>query len=313
MKTCKEFCSLVPEKTNSPSLAHQFPLLVSLEGSGFLKMSDKRGEVAEMKALISNPAFFRDLAKRRDIIKKVIGYMTQGLDMSKLFSDMVMAASTKDLVQKKMIYHYLCGYAQQKSDLALLAINTLLKDCKDDDPLIRGLALRSLCSLRLHALGEYVLQPLRAALVDQHPYVRRTAAICVAKLNMFLPHLVRGSDLVDGLHQMLRDRDAGVVGSVLNALYEISDGQLQIQQQMILYLLNRLRDLNEWCQCLTLNLTARYKPANDDEMFDIMVSSRLLPPHALICIICVEPSGRASETCKQRSCPRCNSCLLGVY
>lgn len=29
-----------------------------------------------------------------------------------------------------MIYHYLCNYAQQKADLAILAINTLQKDCR---------------------------------------------------------------------------------------------------------------------------------------------------------------------------------------
>lgn len=56
--------------------------------------------------------------------------MTLGIDVSKVFSEMVMAASTKDLVQKKMVYHYLCNYAQQKADLAILAINTLQKDCR---------------------------------------------------------------------------------------------------------------------------------------------------------------------------------------
>ena len=50
------------------------------------------------------------------------------------------------------------NYAESNSDLAILAINTLQKelpgvmkclaqDCRDDDPMIRGLALRSLCSL----------------------------------------------------------------------------------------------------------------------------------------------------------------------
>lgn len=63
---------------------------------------------------------------------------------------MMQASNTKDLVQKKMVYLYLCSYAEQKSDLALLAINTLHKDVRDEDPMVRGLALRSLCSLRYH-------------------------------------------------------------------------------------------------------------------------------------------------------------------
>jgi hypothetical protein len=43
-------------------------------------------------------------------------------------------------------------------ELALLAINTLLKDCRDDDPTIRGLALRSLCALRVPNLLEYLVR-----------------------------------------------------------------------------------------------------------------------------------------------------------
>jgi AP-4 complex subunit beta-1 len=80
-------------------------------------------QVNELKLLLSNPKLLRDLDKKREVIKKVIAYMTLGIDVSRVFSEMVMAASTKDLVQKKMVYHYLATYAQQKADLAILAIN----------------------------------------------------------------------------------------------------------------------------------------------------------------------------------------------
>jgi hypothetical protein len=48
------------------------------------------------------------------------------------------------MFRPKMIYLYLVNYAESNSDLALLAINTLQKDCQDQDPTIRGLALRAL-------------------------------------------------------------------------------------------------------------------------------------------------------------------------
>lgn len=65
------------------------------------------------------------------------------------YTDLIFqATNTKDLVLKKMVYLYLSTYAEQKQELALLTINTLQKDCRDDDPMVRGLALRSLCSLR---------------------------------------------------------------------------------------------------------------------------------------------------------------------
>jgi hypothetical protein len=56
--------------------------------------------------------------------------------------------NTRDLIQKKLVYLYLCNYAESNADLALLTINTLQKDCRDDNPMVRGLALRSCSSLR---------------------------------------------------------------------------------------------------------------------------------------------------------------------
>ena len=97
-----------------------------------------------------------DDKRRRDIIKKVIAYMTLGIDVSRLFTEMVMAVATKDLVIKKMVFHFLCTYASEKPDMAIMCINTLQRDCTNEDPMVRGLALRSLCSLRLPSIIECV-------------------------------------------------------------------------------------------------------------------------------------------------------------
>lgn len=58
------------------------------------------------------------------------------------------ATNTTNLVQKKLVYLYLCNYAEVNPDLSVLSVNTLLKDFRDENPMVRGLALRSLCSLR---------------------------------------------------------------------------------------------------------------------------------------------------------------------
>ncbi len=39
--------------------------------------------------------------------------------------------------------------------------------------MVRGLALRSLCSLRIANIAEYVMIPLRQSLNDPSPYVRK--------------------------------------------------------------------------------------------------------------------------------------------
>lgn len=59
---------------------------------------------------------------------KVIAYMTLGIDVSRLFPEMMLAIETRDLVVKKMVYLYLCTYARQKPDLAIMCINTLQRD-----------------------------------------------------------------------------------------------------------------------------------------------------------------------------------------
>ena len=49
----------------------------------------KKGEVAELMNLLRNPNIDRDINKKKDIIKRVIAYMTLGVDVSKLFHEMV--------------------------------------------------------------------------------------------------------------------------------------------------------------------------------------------------------------------------------
>jgi len=50
----------------------------------------KKGEVNELKTSLRNPALERDPEKKREVIKRVIAYMTLGIDVSKLFSEMIM-------------------------------------------------------------------------------------------------------------------------------------------------------------------------------------------------------------------------------
>ncbi len=62
--------------------------------------------------------------------------MTLGIDVSRLFNDMVLCVETKDLVVKKMVYLYLTTYAQEHPEMALMCINSLNRDCNDSDPMV---------------------------------------------------------------------------------------------------------------------------------------------------------------------------------
>lgn len=100
--------------------------------------------------------------QRRQLFQRVIQYLTIGIDMSPLFSDVIMNAHTTDMATKKMLYHYITYYAQAKADLALLTVNTLQKDGRDENPVIRGLAIRSMASLRVPDLVEYLVSDVKS-------------------------------------------------------------------------------------------------------------------------------------------------------
>ncbi|XP_033054312.1 AP-4 complex subunit beta-1 isoform X3 [Trachypithecus francoisi] len=228
--------------------------------------------VKELKKALCNPHIQADRLRYRNVIQRVIRYMTQGLDMSGVFMEMVKASATVDIVQKKLVYLYMCTYAPLKPDLALLAINTLCKDCSDPNPMVRGLALRSMCSLRMPGVQEYIQQPILNGLRDKASYVRRVAVLGCAKM-----HNLHGDSEVDGalvneLYSLLRDQDPIVVVNCLRSLEEIlkQEGGVVINKPIAHHLLNRMSKLDQWGQAEVLNFLLRYQPRSEEELFDIL-------------------------------------------
>lgn len=125
---------------------------------------------------------------------------------------MCLSSYTNDIIEKKMIYLYLTNYAESNPESAVMAINTFLKDCNHKDGKIRGLALRSLCSLRFAGSFEYLMPAIQEALKDLDPYVRKTAILGIVKVYYLQPDLIKkDNDLIDTLYKMIRDQDPLVV------------------------------------------------------------------------------------------------------
>ncbi|XP_068946414.1 AP-4 complex subunit beta-1 isoform X2 [Petaurus breviceps papuanus] len=228
--------------------------------------------VKELKRALCNPHIQADRPRYRNVIQRVIRHMTQGVDMSSIFMEMVKASATVDIVQKKLVYLYMCTYAPLKPDLALLAINTLCKDCSDPNPMVRGLALRSMCSLRMPGVQEYIQQPILNGLRDKASYVRRVAVLGCAKMyNLHGDSEVDGT-LVNELYSLLRDQDPIVVVNCLRALEEIlkHEGGVVINKPIAHHLLNRMPDLDQWGQAEVLGFLLRYQPRSEEELFAIL-------------------------------------------
>eukprot|EP00946_MAST-07B_sp_MAST-7B-sp1_P002137 g2137.t1 len=235
-------------------------------------VDQKKGEVNELRMLLGKITVQRDKRKMREVVKKVIAYMTLGIDVTRVFDQMVMACHTTDLVIKKMVYLYLTHYAAANPELAILGINTLCKDSRDADPMVRGLAIRSLTSLRLPSVVEYVMEPIRKGLMDNSSYVRKAAVMGILKVYHLSPGLIQDSDFVNQLYNMVRDADAKVVTNCLVVLNEImqEEGGVAINKKLITYLLNRINDFDEWGQTIVLDLVPKYTPRTDEEAFAFM-------------------------------------------
>ncbi|KAM6976979.1 AP-4 complex subunit beta-1 [Aplochiton taeniatus] len=239
--------------------------------------------VRELKRALSNPNVQSDHLRYRNTILRVIRVMSQGVDVSALFSEMVKACATADIVQKKLVYVFLCSYASLNPELSLLVINTLRKDCQDPNPMVRSLALRNMTNLRLPSLLEYVGQPLTAGLRDRAACVRRVAVLGWAKLHNLQASSDIDSTVVNELYSLLRDQDPVVMVNCLRALDEIlkEESGVAINKPIAHHLLNRLKECDVWGQSEVLRVLQRYAPQCEDELFDILslLDPFLLSPH----------------------------------
>ncbi|KAG2143871.1 adaptin N terminal region-domain-containing protein [Suillus cothurnatus] len=235
----------------------------------------RKGENYELSVDLNSE--YRD--KRKDAIKRVIASMTVGKDVSGLFPDVLKNMQTDDLEQKKLVYLYLMNYAKTQPELVILAVNTFVKDSEDPNPLVRALAIRTMGCLRAEKIIDYLCDPLQRALRDDNPYVRKTAALCVAKLYDLKPELVIENGFLDQLRDMISDSNPMVVANTVAALTDIhisatsnqpSDSTsdpavFSITSAILNKLLIALNECSEWGRVAILNALARYDAQDDKE------------------------------------------------
>lgn len=170
---------------------------------------------------------------------------------------------------KKLVYLYLINYAKSNPDLTLMAVNAFVKDSEHPSPLIRALAIRTMGCIRVDRITEYLAPPLKKALNDEDPYVRKTAALCVAKLHEISPSIVKSQMFMEKVRDLLSDSNPTVVANAVAALNEISESSgrevLEINRNILSKLIAALSECTEWGQVFILDSLAKYVPTNAAE------------------------------------------------
>lgn len=226
----------------------------------------RKGETFELRAgLVSQYAY-----ERKEAIQRTIQSMTLGKDVSALFPDVLKNIATGDLDQKKLVYLYLMNYAKSHPDLCILAVNTFVQDSEDPNPLIRALAIRTMGCIRVDKMVDYMEDPLRKTLRDESPYVRKTAAICVAKLFDLNPGMCLENGFLESLQEMIGDPNPMVVANCVAALSEINEAApetaaLQVNPAMLKKMLMALNECTEWGRVTILTTLAEYQAADVKE------------------------------------------------
>ncbi|CAG9328111.1 unnamed protein product [Blepharisma stoltei] len=252
--------------------------------------STRRGEIAELQEELNS----NKPDRKKEAVKKVIAAMTVGKDVSSLFPHVIKSMETTNIDLKKLVYLYIINYAKTQPDLAILAVNSFRKDARNpSNPLIRALAVRTMGCIRVEKITEYLCEPLKDALGDDDPYVRKTAAICVAKLYDISPYLVE-DDFLQILDGLLSDGNAMVVANTVAALLEITDMKgkpaIRLNSNSISRILAALPECTEWGQVSILDYLVTYTPIDIPEAESIIerVVPRLAHSNAAVVISTVK-------------------------
>jgi len=119
-------------------------------------------------------------------------------------------------------------------------------------------------------LNEYLCDPLREALSDKDPYVRKTAVLCVPKVYEITPDLVDKGGFVQIMQKMLeKEGNALVMANLVVTLHELSVMKkkklMKITPDILQKLLIAVNECIEWGQVFILDCLVNYVPENEQE------------------------------------------------
>ncbi|KAH9883764.1 AP-2 complex subunit beta [Xylariomycetidae sp. FL2044] len=259
-----------------------------------LRPMTKQGKVAELRQELVGGKKDKNYTQKKIALKKIVANMTMSNnEMVSLFPDIIACMHIPSLEIKKMCFLFLVNYSRMRPEIAVKAIPVLEHDMEDPNPLVRALALRTMSYVHVKHYVEATVPLVKHLLRDVDPYVRKTAAFCVAKLYDHDKHMVEGSDLIDRLNQLLRDDNPTVVASALASLMDIwerSDSiKLTIDYNNASKMVSILPDCSEWGQTYILEALMSYVPqeAGEATLLAEKIAPRLSHSNSAVVLTCI--------------------------
>ncbi|TGJ82571.1 hypothetical protein E0Z10_g6193 [Xylaria hypoxylon] len=226
-----------------------------------------QGKVAELRAeLNSGSKKDKNFTQKKIALKKIVANMTMSNnEMVSLFPDvlLILGKLFKDASRNR-----------DKSDSSPTTGKLHVTSRQQ-----RALALRTMSYVHVREFVEATVPLVKRLLRDADPYVRKTAAYCVAKLYDHDKLMVEQSDLIDRLNQLLRDDNPTVVASALASLMDIWERsetiKLTLDYSNASKMVAILPDCSEWGQTYILEALMSYVPQESGEA--TLLAERIAP------------------------------------
>ncbi|WFD35826.1 AP-3 complex subunit beta [Malassezia cuniculi] len=198
--------------------------------------------------------------ERLEGLRRVVALISKGRDASPYFASVSKLASTSSIEIRKLVYIIVLRYAPSHPDIALLSINSFQRDLTDPNPLIRGMALRTLSGMRLRMLSPIVLLAVGKAVRDSHPYVRKIAVLALPKCYRMEPN--QYPEIVQHLETFLRDRSPYVLGPAVVVFAELCPTNWQILHRHFRRICHALQNMEPWSLGPAIDVLIRYSRRN---------------------------------------------------
>ncbi|CDK26036.1 unnamed protein product [Kuraishia capsulata CBS 1993] len=194
------------------------------------------------------------------------------LDVLQFFPHVVKNINSSNLTVKKLVFVYLLKYNHLEQDISLLSINAIQKSLSDKSPLIRSLAIRVICGIKIPAILPILMLSIKKTISDVSPLVRSSTAIAITKCfeldRVYNDHLSTDEALEDessnvhnlfnNLAVLLSDDDAKVLGSAIVTFAQIFPGKYELLHSRYTHICHKIPELDDSAKALVIPLLTDY-------------------------------------------------------